>query len=107
MFVPCTALLYEQNSNNKVFHNSIEHFLYNPSDFFSDDVLSCLWIVFTNSIFQLPLQKLVRWVEILGIGWPPELFNRVMDNFNVRVAAVLSYNHAVHGTNIVLITEKV
>ena len=27
--------------------------------------------------------------------------------FNVQVAAVLSYSNAVHGTNIVLITEKV
>ena len=67
MFVPCTALLYEQN---KIVQNSIEHFLCNPSDFFSDDVLSCLWIVFTNSIFQVPSQKIVRRVEILGIGWP-------------------------------------
>ena len=30
-----------------------------------------------------------------------------VDNFIIRVAAVLSYNSAVHGTNIVLITEKV
>ena len=30
----------------------------------------------------------------------------VVDNFDVRVAAVLSYSSAVHGTNIVLITEK-
>ena len=52
MFVPCTALLYEQNSNNKIVHNSIEHFLCNLSDYFSDDALSCLWIVFTNSVFQ-------------------------------------------------------
>ena len=36
-----------------------------------------------------------------------EMLNRVVDNFNVRVAAVLSYSSAVHGTNIVLITEKV
>ena len=70
MFVPSTALLYEQNSNNKIVHNSIEHFLCNLSDFFSDDVLSCLWIVFTNSVFQVPPQKIVRRVEILGIGWP-------------------------------------
>ena len=69
-FVPCTALLYEQNSNNKIVHNSIEHFLCNPPDFFSDDVLSCQWIVFTNSIFQVPSQKIARWVEALGIGWP-------------------------------------
>ena len=38
---------------------------------------------------------------------PHEMLNRVVDNFNVRVAAVLSYSSAVHGTNIVLITEKV
>ena len=60
---------HSSNSNNKIVHNSIEHFLCNPSDFFSDDVLSCLWIVFTNSVFQVPHQKIVRWVEILGIGW--------------------------------------
>ena len=44
--------------------------MWNPSDFCSDDVLSCMWIVFTNSVFQLPLQKLVRQGEMLGIGWP-------------------------------------
>ena len=169
--------------------------------------LSCLWIVFTNSFFQVLPQKMVRRVEILGIGssgvigltqnesvpwevmlevfkcsvreisttsfleqntwipqhyfpWdrlisrqtdnscpsysqdlnppdcflrgylkervyennlqareeiirkeirriPQEILNRVVDNFNVRVAAVLSCSSAVHGTNIVLITEKV
>ena len=155
---------HSSNSNIKIVHNSTEHFLWNPSDFFSDDVLFCLWIVFTNSIFQVPPQKIVRRVEILGIGWPgviglmrnesvpwevmPEVFkcsvmfqgarkylkggvcennpktrkdiirkeirripqailNRVVGNFNVRVAVVLSYTSAVHGVNIVLITEKV
>ena len=38
---------------------------------------------------------------------PQEMLNRVVDNFNVRVAAVLSYSSAVNGTNIVLITERV
>ena len=38
---------------------------------------------------------------------PQEMLNRVVDNFNVRVAAVLSYSSTVHGMNIVLITEKV
>ena len=38
---------------------------------------------------------------------PQEMLNRVVDNFNVRVAAVLSYSSTVHGTNIVLIIEKV
>ena len=66
------------NSNNKIVHNSIEHFLCNPFDFFSDDVLSCLWIVFTSSIFQVPPQKIVRQVEILGIRWPGLLVLREM-----------------------------
>ena len=61
---------HSSNSNIIIVHNSIEHFLWNPSDFFFDDVLSCLWIVFTNSVFQVPPQKIVRRVEILGIGWP-------------------------------------
>ena len=38
---------------------------------------------------------------------PQEMLNRVVDNFNVGVAAVLSYSSVVHATNIVLITEKV
>ena len=61
---------HSSNSNIKIVHNSIEHFLWNPSDFSSDDVLSCLWIVFTNSFFQVPPQKIVRRVQILGIRWP-------------------------------------
>ena len=61
---------HSNNSNIKIVHNSIEHFLWNPSDFSSDDVLSCLWIVFTNSVIQVPSLKIVRWFEILGIEWP-------------------------------------
>ena len=60
---------HSSNSNIKIVRTSIEHFLWNPSDFFSGDVLSCLRIVFTNSVFQVALQKIVRWVEILGMGW--------------------------------------
>ena len=67
----CAAVWqHSSNSNIKTVHNSIEHFLWNSSDSFSDDVLSCLWIVVTNSVLQVPPQKIVRWVEILGIGWP-------------------------------------
>ena len=58
------------NSNIKIGHNFTEHFLWNPSDFSADNVLTCLCIVFTNSVFQVSLQKIVRQVEILGIGWP-------------------------------------
>ena len=39
---------HSSNSNIKIVNNSIEHILWNPSGFSSDDVLSCLWIVFTN-----------------------------------------------------------
>ena len=59
---------YSSNSNIKIVRNSIEHFLWNPTDFFSGDVLFCLWIVFTNSVFQVTPQKIVSLVEILGIG---------------------------------------
>ena len=62
MFVPCTVLLYD-NTNIKIVHNSVEHFLWNPSDFFSDDVLSYQWIAFTNSVFQLPPS------ENIQAGW--------------------------------------
>ena len=44
---------HSSNANIKIVHNSIEHLLWNPSDFFSDNVLFCLWIVFTNSIFKV------------------------------------------------------
>ena len=65
----CAAVWqYSSNWNNKIVHNSIEHFFCNPSDFCSGDVLSCLWIVFTNSVFQVSPQRVVRRVEISGIG---------------------------------------
>ena len=202
---------HSSNSNIKIVHNSINNFLWNPSDFSSDDVLCCLRIVFKNSVFQVLPQKIVRRVETLRIGWlgaigftrnepvsgevmpevfkcstlfekwggasflkqnrtleylrhnvpwdrlisrqtdnpwpsysqdlkppdyflreylkdrvcennpqttediirrairwiPQEMVKRVVHNFNVRVAAVLSYSSVVTGTNIVLITKKV
>ena len=63
-FDPGTMLLYDSSSSNiKIAHNWIEHFLWNLSDFSSDVVfenLCCLWIVFINSVFQVPPQKIVR-----------------------------------------------
>ena len=38
---------------------------------------------------------------------PQEMRNRVVDNFTVGFSGVLSYRSAVHGMNIVLITEEV
>ena len=46
------------------------------------------------------IRRKIRWI-------PQEMLNRVVNNFSVEVAAVLSYSSAVHGTNIELITEKV
>ena len=46
------------------------------------------------------IRREIRWIS-------QEIINRVVDNFNVRVAAVLLYSSAVHGTNIVLIAGKV
>ena len=70
----CAAVWqHSSNSNIKIVHNSIEHFLWNPSDSFSDDVLSCLWNAFTNSVFQAPPQKIV-----LG-GW--DLGNRMAQGY--------------------------
>ena len=94
MFVPCTPAVW-QHSNNwtiKVVHNSIEHFLCNPSDLFSDDVLSCLRIVFTNSVFQVPPQKIVRWVEILGIGWPGVISLMQNESVSWEVMLCLRYS---------------
>ena len=57
MFVPCTALLYDSKAATwtlKLSTTLLTKFLWNPYDFSSDDVLSCLWIVFTNSFFQVP-----------------------------------------------------
>ena len=64
MFDPSTPPLYDSsNSNIKIVYKSIEHFLQNPSDFYSDvvfDNLCCLWIVFINSFFQVAPQKIIR-----------------------------------------------
>ena len=53
MYDPCTGLLYDSTAATWTLKLS-------PCDFSSDDVLSCLWIVFTNSVFQVPPQKIVR-----------------------------------------------
>ena len=37
---------------------------------------------------------------------PQAILNRVVDNFNVRFAVVLSYTSVVHGVNIVLLLKK-
>ena len=46
------------------------------------------------------IRREIRWI-------PQKMLIRVMDNCNVRVAAVLSYSSAVRDMDMVLITEKV
>ena len=46
------------------------------------------------------IKREIKWI-------PQEMLNGAVDNFNVRVASVLSYSSAVHGTNIVFITKEV
>ena len=72
LFVPCTALLYDSTVTTQTLKLSATLLSISFGIrliTFSDDVLPCLPIVFANSIFQVPPQKIVRWVEILGIGW--------------------------------------
>ena len=70
---------HSSNSNIKTVHNSIEHFLWNPSDFSSDDVLSCLWIVFTNSVSPPHFSN--RTLEYLRHNFPwDRLISRQTDN---------------------------
>ena len=66
---PAAVWKHSRNLNIKIVRNSIELLLWNPSDFSPDDVLSCLRIVFTNSVFQVPPS------ENSHVGW--DLGNRM------------------------------
>ena len=71
LFVSCTALLYDSTVTTRTLKLSATLLSISCEIrliSFSDEVLSCLWIVFTNSTFQVPPQKIVRRVEILGIA---------------------------------------
>ena len=58
---------HSSNSNITIVHNSIEQFLRNSSDFSSDEVLSCLWIVFTNCLSGVPSENSPAGWD-LGVG---------------------------------------
>ena len=72
----------------------------NPPDYFLREYLKDRVCENNPQTREDIIRKGIRWI-------PLEMLNRVMDNFNVGVAAVLSYSSAVYGTNIVLITEKI
>ena len=70
MFVPCTTQLYDSTAATRTLKLSttlLSNFLWNPYDFSPDDVLSCLWIIFTNSVFQVSPQK--RLPGFIGLMW--------------------------------------
>ena len=72
----------------------------NPSDYFLRGYLKDRVCENNPQTREDIIRREIRWIS-------QEMLNRVVDNFNVRVAAVPSYSSAVHGTNIVLLTEKV
>ena len=73
MFVPCTALLYDSTAATPT--TKLSTTLLNIScaicliSFLMMSFLACGLFSQTLS-FKYPSQKIVRWVEILGIGWP-------------------------------------
>ena len=72
----------------------------NPPDYFVREYLKERGCENNPQTREDIIRREVRWIT-------QEMLNRIVDNFNVRVAAVLLYSSMVHGTNIVLITEKV
>ena len=72
MFVPCTALLYDSTAATGTIKLSTTLLSISCAvRLISFLIMSSLvWIVFTNSVFQVPPQKIGRQAEILGIGWP-------------------------------------
>ena len=72
----------------------------NPSDYFLRAYLKDRICENNPQTREDIIRREIRWI-------PQEIPNRVVDNFNVRVAALLSYSSVVHGTNIIVITEKV
>ena len=81
MFVPCTALLYDSTAASRTLKLSTTPLSISCGirDFSPDDSLSCL---FSQTLsFRYPPQKIVRRVEILGIGWPGVI--GLMPNYSV------------------------
>ena len=96
---------YSSNSNIKIVHNSIVYFLWNPSDFFSDDVLSCLsGIPSQNSQVGWDLGNRMariywfdtKWVcPIESYAWGIQVFcsrNEIAPYFSNRALEYISHN---------------
>ena len=83
---------HSSNSNNKIVNNSIEHFLCSPYDFFSDDVLSCLWIIFTNCLSGTPSEN-------SQVGW--DLGNRMTRCYRFHVKWVCPMRSYARGIQVI------
>ena len=73
MFVSCTALLYDSTAATRILKlsttvSSISCGIHLISLLMMSSVVCGLFS--QTLVFQLPCQKIVRRVEILGIGWP-------------------------------------
>ena len=71
MFVPCTTLLYDSTAATRTLKLSTTLLSISCGirliSFLTISSLVCGF--FSQTVFQVPPQKIVRWVEILGIGW--------------------------------------
>ena len=93
---PWDGLISRQTENTWLWYSQD----LNPSDYFLREYLKDR--VYENN---LQTREDINRKEIRQIS--EEMLNRVVNNFNVWVAAVLPYSSAVHGRNKVLINEKV
>ena len=93
---PLDRLILHQTDNPRPFYSQD----LNPPDYFLRGYLKDRVCENNPQTREDLIRSKIRWI-------PQEMFNRVVDNFNVGVAAMLSYSSAVHGTSIVLVIEKV
>ena len=70
MFVPCTTQLYDSTAATRTLKLSATLLtIFSGIHLISLLMMSsCLWIIFTTSVFQVSPQKIFRRVEILRIG---------------------------------------
>ena len=72
MFVPCTALLYDSTAATRTLKLSTTLLSISCGIHLISLLMmsSLVCGLFSQTVFQVPPQKIVRRVEILGIGWP-------------------------------------
>ena len=72
MFVPCTALLYDSTAVTRTLKLSTTLLSISCGIHMVSLLMmtSLVCGLFSQTLFQVPTQKIVRQVEILGIGWP-------------------------------------